>query len=39
MNIFDQIPDILPEEEFKELLRSGNLIIERIVSKGHSSPE
>lgn len=39
MNLFDQIPENLQNEDFKELLNSGNLIIERIVSKGHASPE
>ena len=38
-NIFVDIPDHIPEELFHEILRTKNLKIERIVSKGHSSKE
>lgn len=38
-NIFDQIPDNLEQEFFQTLLESGQLKIERIISKGHTSPE
>ena len=37
-NIFAAIPDKLEQESFEQLLDSGTLKIERIVSKGHSSP-
>lgn len=38
MNLFD-LPDPLPDrEEFRELLRSGDLRIERIVSSGQTTP-
>jgi cupin 2 domain-containing protein len=38
-NIFAQIPEILNAELFSELLQNKNIRIERIVSKGHTSPE
>jgi len=38
-NIFSSIPESLETEVFEELLRSENLRIERILSKGQSSPE
>jgi cupin 2 domain-containing protein len=38
-NLFDDIPDDLPQELFSELLKRENLRIERIVSCGHTSPE
>ncbi|MCH2204741.1 MAG: cupin domain-containing protein [Lentisphaerales bacterium] len=39
MSFFD-IRDLnLEEESFKELLNTGNFKIERIVSKGHKSPD
>ena len=38
-NIFEQIPADLSEEFFQDLLTDKNVRIERIVSKGHSSPE
>ena len=38
-NVFHHIPDELPEELF-EILQTGNgMRIERIVSRGHASPE
>ena len=33
------IPESIPEELFTELLRGKDFRMERIVSKGHSSPE
>ena len=37
-NIFENIPDTLPDE-FMEVLTSGdNIRIERIVSRGHATP-
>ena len=38
-NIFSSLPDKLEHESFKELLRHKNIKIERIVSRGHTSPE
>jgi len=37
-NIFAAIPTQLDEELFNELSSNGPVLIERIVSKGHSSP-
>ena len=36
-NIFDNIPDLLPDELVTQLCTSTNVRIERIVSDGHSS--
>lgn len=38
-NIFKNIPENLNNECFEEIIRSENVVIERIVSKGHTSPE
>ncbi len=38
-NIFESIPDNLDEEIFELLVQSENVKIERIISKGHTSPE
>lgn len=38
MNIFDVIPENLSAEVFENIVDSKNLKIERIISKGHSSP-
>lgn len=38
-NIFKSIPDNLNEEIFEELVQSKDIKIERIISKGHVSPE
>ncbi len=38
-NVFQGIPSDLREEFFEELLRTAELRIERIVSRGHGSPE
>ena len=38
-NIFESIPDNLDKEIFELLAQSENIKIERIISKGHSSPE
>ncbi len=37
-NLFIDIPGALPEEVYTELVRSGDLRIERIVSRGQASP-
>jgi len=38
-NIFESIPAQLESEVFEEILTSQNIRIERILSKGHSSPD
>lgn len=38
-NIFESIPDNLNEEIFENLVQSKDIKIERIISKGHTSPE
>ena len=38
-NLFDNMPDAPAEEQFDVLIESGHVRIERIVSRGHASPE
>ena len=38
-NIFDDIPENLHSEVFESLVDSHNVRIERIISKGHTSPD
>jgi len=38
-NIFDSIPGDLSAEVFDQLVAGDSVRIERIISKGHSSPE
>jgi len=38
-NIFTGIPEDLPDERFDEILKTKGFRIERIVSKGHASPD
>ncbi len=38
-NLFNPVSDNLPEELFETLLQHNNVRIERIVSKGHTTPE
>ena len=38
-SLFDGIPTELPEELFETICSTEDVKIERIVSKGHSSPE
>ncbi len=38
-NIFESIPDNLSDEFFELLIQTESVKLERIVSKGHSSPE
>ncbi|MHC4994089.1 MAG: cupin domain-containing protein [Planctomycetota bacterium] len=38
-NCFEDIPDDLPEELIQTLHESDSVRIERIVSRGHASPE
>ena len=37
-NFFGDIPEQLPEELFESILKQDNILIERIVSKGHVTP-
>ena len=37
-NLFESIPKNIKNEIFTELVRSDNIRVERIVSRGHSSP-
>ena len=39
VNIYKQIPDNLGEEVFEVLVQSKAVKIERIISKGHKSPD
>jgi len=38
-NLFDDIPTDLPEELVQTILSRPNIRIERIVSRGHASPD
>lgn len=38
-NLFENIPAILPEERFENLLVREKLKIERIISHGHKTPD
>lgn len=38
-NLFNDVPEALPDELFQTLVQSGDMKIERIISRGHSSPE
>ncbi|AQQ71084.1 nif11 domain/cupin domain protein [Limihaloglobus sulfuriphilus] len=38
-NIYDNIPNNLPDELIQTLCRGGGTRIERIISRGHESPE
>jgi len=38
-NFFDQLPKAVVEEHFSDMLKTDSVRIERIVSKGHSSPQ
>ena len=38
-NLFEKIPSCLPKETFDTLLCNNSVKIERIISKGHTSPE
>lgn len=39
MNLFDGLPADLPDELFETLAGAGDVRIERIVSRGHRSPD
>jgi cupin 2 domain-containing protein len=38
-SLFEDIPDELPQELFETICSTDSVTIERIVSKGHASPE
>lgn len=38
-NLFQDIPSVLPEELFTQILAAPGIRLERIVSKGHVTPE
>ncbi len=38
-NLFESIPQNLENEVFEQLMESGSVRIERIISKGHTSPK
>lgn len=38
-NLFSKIPATLPQELLEELVSAGGTRIERIISKGHTTPE
>ena len=38
-NFFDNIPNKIPHEIFEEIFKNDNIKIERIISKGHISPD
>lgn len=38
-NLFDLLPDELPEELIETLVHTNSARIERIVSRGHATPE
>lgn len=38
-NLSNNIPENLPDELYEEILKRSNVKIERIVSRGHCSPE
>ncbi len=38
-SIFDDLPEVLPDEQFVALMESNDVTIERIVSTGQATPE
>lgn len=38
-NIFENIPTLLPDELFEEIVAKRGIKIERIVSYGHTTPQ
>ncbi len=38
-NFFSKIPHKIPEEIFSTIIQTKNITMERIISKGHASPE
>ncbi|HTU26690.1 MAG TPA: hypothetical protein VMF30_14880 [Pirellulales bacterium] len=39
MNLLDRVPSELVEEAFEPLVQGEHLLVERIVSRGHVTPE
>ena len=37
-NLFENLPDDLPEESFQALLETDTVLLERILSTGHATP-
>ena len=37
-NIFDSIPEDLESEVFENIIQNGSMRVERIISRGHSTP-
>ena len=37
-NIFEAIPEDLDSEVFENIIQNGNMRVERIISRGHSTP-
>lgn len=38
-NVFEEIPDALPDELFEDILVADGFRVERIISRGHASPD
>lgn len=38
-NIFSNIPEQIPKEIFEEIIKTENIKIERIISRGHSTDD
>ncbi|MFH1215111.1 MAG: cupin domain-containing protein [Pseudomonadota bacterium] len=38
-NIFSHIPEELQDESFESILKTDSLLLERIISRGHATPE
>jgi len=38
-NLFESLPEDISNEVFSDIVQGENIRIERIISKGHSSPE
>lgn len=38
-NLFSNIPANLPEEVFEDIIKTPDVRIERIISKGHTTPD
>ncbi len=39
LNIFKNIPDKLPQELFEDIILKEGLKVQRIISKGHNTPQ
>ena len=37
-NVYSEIPEQLPSEQFESIIKKDNILIERIVSNGHITP-